>query len=110
RWATAESLTQLRALVPTRGRGALAEVTEPADLWRAEARWWARVRADAMRMLARSGFGPDRIVAAAALLAVDAWLVRAALELAAHAASFTGEAPLDVLDIFDTVGAGHAVA
>jgi hypothetical protein len=56
----------------------------PDDLWKAESRWWARVRADGTAQLARTGFGPDRMIGAAALLAVDAWQVRAALEAAAR--------------------------
>jgi hypothetical protein len=63
-------------------------VRDRADLWRAEVAWWARVRADGARLVAAPGFGPDAVVGAAALLAVDAWQVRAALE--AVAAGGTG--------------------
>jgi hypothetical protein len=60
----------------------LAEAPEPADLWRAEARWWRRVEEGGLA-LAR-GFRLDvaPVVGTAAALAADAWRVRAALQAA----------------------------
>ena len=45
-------------------------------------------------MIRRSTPGPEILVGAVALLAVDAWRVRAALEVAAH-----GGGPLEALDV-----------
>lgn len=61
----------------------LAGVEGPADLWRAEARWWRRVEQDGFAMLRGSSFDVVPTVAALAVLATDAWRVRAALETAA---------------------------
>jgi hypothetical protein len=80
----ASALAGLAMAAPAAARWALAEATEPADLWRAELGWWRRVRTDGVRLLASGGLGPDRVVGVVALLAADAWLVRAALELAAR--------------------------
>jgi hypothetical protein len=65
-------------------RWPLADATGPDDLWRAELDWWARVERDAGVLLAapRAGRGP--VVGIVAFLAVDAWRVRAALQLAAR--------------------------
>ncbi len=63
---------------------ALADVAAPEDLWRAEARWWVRVERDAFRLARRSTPGPHAAIGVAALLATDAWRVRAALESAAR--------------------------
>jgi hypothetical protein len=91
--AGAGSLADLAATVPGAARWALADVAGPGDLWAAETRFWHRVEDDAFR-LARTwqfGFGP--VVGAVALMAVDAWRVRAALELASR-----GGADREVLD------------
>jgi hypothetical protein len=78
----ARSLPELHGALPRRLAWALSNVDSPDDLWLAEAAWWRRVRADASSMMAR--VGPDRVVAAAVLLAADAWLTRAALQAAAQ--------------------------
>jgi hypothetical protein len=98
---TAGSLAELAATVAPAARWALLRVTEPADLWAAELRWWRRLNADGTRLLAGrgtgggpgagSGFGPDRMLGATALLAADAWLVRATLELADRGGTGTAE-------------------
>lgn len=93
-WAYADSLTALRDRLPGRARWALDGVDRPEQLWRAEAAWWQRLRADGWRLLG-GGFGADRPIGAAALLAVDAWEVRAALELAARGSG--PEVDVDVL-------------
>lgn len=82
--AAATSLPALAAGLPRAAAWALDGVTGPADLWRAEARWWSRVERDAFRLTRRSTPGPDTAVGVAALLATDAWRVRAALESAAR--------------------------
>ncbi|MFG2884181.1 hypothetical protein ACGFYV_18100 [Streptomyces sp. NPDC048297] len=50
----------------------------------AEARWWRTVEADATAMLREGRYGPRVVVGAVAVLSVDAWRVRAALESAAR--------------------------
>jgi hypothetical protein len=89
----AASLGELTTAAPARARWALAGVAGTADLWSAEARWWRRLRADGAVLVAGGGFGPGRVVGAAALLTADAWLVRGALEVAAR-----GDAGMGVFD------------
>jgi len=80
--------------LPARARWALEGATDPDELWRGEARWWSRVERDGFALLGeRSGFGSAPVLGAVAVLAVDAWRVRAALELAAR-----GGRPLEVFD------------
>jgi hypothetical protein len=81
---SARTLPELRAAVPANARWALATVEDPADLWRGEARWWLRVARDGSAMIRASRFGEPILLGATALLAVDAWRVRAALEVAAR--------------------------
>ena len=83
-WITAGSLDALRAGLPMAARWAIDDLTDIAQLWLWEVRWWRRVRAEARALWARHAFGPDRVVGAAALLAADAWLVIGALETAAR--------------------------
>jgi hypothetical protein len=90
---SATTLPELVAVLPASARWALAEVRDPDDLWQAEARWWARVERDGFDLGRRVLAGPEVLVAAVALLAVDAWRVRAALEVAAR-----GGGPVEVFD------------
>jgi hypothetical protein len=83
-WSGAGSLRDLSDRLPSGSRWALRAVREPADLWRAEALWWARLHRDGRTLLAKPGFGGHRALGAAALLGADAWRVRAGLELAAR--------------------------
>jgi hypothetical protein len=89
----AASLPDLIETVPLAARWALEGITGLDDLWLAEARWWARVERDALDYLRRATPGPEPVIGVVALLAADAWRVRAALELAAR-----GGAPLEVFD------------
>lgn len=84
RSVAAASLAQLAAVLPADASWVLTETTAATGLWRAEVRWWSRLAADGLRLLTRPGFGPDTAVGAAALLAVDAWRTRAALEVVAR--------------------------
>lgn len=90
---SAGSLPDLAALLPASTRWALDGLLDSDDLWQAEARWWARVEQDGFAMVRRPTSGPQVVVGALALQAVDAWRVRAALELAAR-----GGGPMEVLD------------
>lgn len=83
-WRAAPSLAALRAMMPRQTAWVLDGVDEVTDLWRAEARWWSRLAADARRSLVHAREGSGVVVAAVALLAHDAWLTRAALASAAR--------------------------
>jgi hypothetical protein len=82
--ASATTLPALLAGLPSSAQWALAGVDDPRDLWRAEARWWARVEKDSAALARRATAGPKVLVGAVGLMAVDAWRVRAALEVAAR--------------------------
>ncbi|HEY3437871.1 MAG TPA: hypothetical protein VGK35_09305, partial [Actinotalea sp.] len=84
RAAAAGSLTALQAALPATARWALTDVSTPDGLWRAEAAWWTRVDRDALAMSRHGGPDSRALVGTVAMLAVDAWRVRAALELAAR--------------------------
>jgi hypothetical protein len=83
---TASSFATFVAALPARAAWALDGVAEPGTLWRAEARWWARLDRDARTLLRSSGFDDRPAIGAAAALAVDAWRVRAAIAAAADSA------------------------
>jgi hypothetical protein len=96
--AEARSLGELVDRLPRRLNWVFAEVATDRDdaagaLWRAEGTWWRRVEADGFSLLHGADIGPDVLLGAATVLAVDAWRVRAALELAAR-----GGSPLEVFD------------
>ncbi|HTJ70908.1 MAG TPA: hypothetical protein VL551_25425 [Actinospica sp.] len=55
-------------------------LAEPSELWRAEERWWTRVRRDSERLLHAPGFGPEIVIGCAQTLLADAHGVCAALE------------------------------
>jgi hypothetical protein len=78
------SFAEFARRLPAAGRWALADVDKPEDLGQAERAWWHRVERDGFRLLHDSRFGPDPFVGAVGVLAVDAWRVRAALEVAAR--------------------------
>ena len=73
-----------RARLSSPARWALEGIERPEDLWRAEARWWPSVEQEALSLLRKARFDVSPVVGAAAVLGVDAWRVRAALECAAH--------------------------
>ncbi|MGW1589837.1 hypothetical protein [Streptomyces sp. NPDC002386] len=80
----AASYPRFRELLPAPARRLLAEAGEPGALWRAEVGWWRTLRDDGAAMLRDNRFGPRAVVGAVAVLSVDAWRVRAALESAAR--------------------------
>jgi hypothetical protein len=94
-WADAPRTSAGIPTLPRDIAWVLADVAGPQDLWRAEAAWWRRVEREAFSLLRGSSFDVVPPVAALAVLAVDAWRVRAALETAAghH----------DDLELFDAV-------
>lgn len=71
----------------------LAGVDRVEDLWRAQSAWWHRVEDDALAALRRPQLDGRLLLAAVAVLAVDAWRTCAALEVAAR-----GGSPLEVFD------------
>lgn len=83
----ASTLHALGETLPAGAAWALADIDTSADLWRAEARWWGRVEQGARVLTHHRGPGAERVVGAVALMAVDAWRVRAALEAAASSGS-----------------------
>jgi hypothetical protein len=95
RWTEATKLADLPSLLAKSAGRALDAADTAETLWRAEARAWKLLEADALRLQRGWNPGPKAVVAAAALLAVDAWRVRAALELAARG----GQATDEVLDV-----------
>ncbi|MEV5955356.1 hypothetical protein AB0M11_16555 [Streptomyces sp. NPDC051987] len=80
----AASYQEFRDGLPAPARRLLADVAEPEGLWRAEARWWRTVEDDGAALLRDGRHGPDVVVGVVAVLSVDAWRVRAALESAAR--------------------------
>lgn len=89
----ATSLPDLVRALPGDARWAVVDVDDVTGLWQAESRWWSRVERDGVWLTRRAVAGPHVLVGAVAMMAVDAWRVRAALELAAR-----GGGPLEVFD------------
>ncbi|MFG2123693.1 hypothetical protein [Streptomyces sp. NPDC048710] len=81
---SAASYQEFREGLPATARWVVADVAEPGGLWRAEAGWWRTVQHDGAVMLRGGRGGPRVVVGAVAVLSVDAWRVRAALESAAR--------------------------
>lgn len=95
RWMAATTLGELRAALPAPARWAVGDLGDVTRLWEAEAGWWRRVRVDSTRLLSGSGFHSQKFIGAAGLMAVDAWLVMAALEIASRGG--------DSLEVFDAL-------
>lgn len=92
-WEGAQNLAGFRAALPGPARTILEGVVDPSDLWRAEARLRVEVEADGLRLLRRPLPGPDVVLGAIAVLAIDGWRLRAAL-----AAADAGTGSSEVLD------------
>lgn len=82
-WTEAATPDALRAALPPGAAQALDALQLPTELWRGEALLAARVEMDGFRLLRAGLPGPDVVLGAMAVLAVDAWRVRAALAAAA---------------------------
>ncbi|UZG55249.1 hypothetical protein [Rhodococcus opacus] len=80
-------VTRLRADLPAGARWVLDGVGEARDLWCGERAWWHRVEQDGFAFLRSSTFDRRPVVGALAVLAADAWRVRAALGTAARGGS-----------------------
>ena len=91
--ADAATLDELGRRLPARARWVLAGISSPGDLWRAEAVWWAGVERDGFRLLRTPGLDSGPVIGAVAVMAADAWRIRAALEIAAR-----GGGPLEAYD------------
>jgi hypothetical protein len=81
---SAATLDELAAGLPPEAKWVLAGITSPAELWRAEETWLARVERDGQRLLRTSGLDSAAVVGAVAVMGCDAWRARAALEIAAR--------------------------
>jgi len=89
----AGTLAELAGALPPRARWVIAGLASAADLWRAEEIWLARVEQDGLRLLRTSSLDSDVVLGAVAVMACDAWRIRAALEIAAR-----GGAPPEAYD------------
>jgi hypothetical protein len=83
RWHDATTLDQLRAGLDAGAHRSLDGVGSVQQLWSAETGLWDALGQGGARLLRRPLPGPDRVVGALALLAADAFGVRAALAAAA---------------------------
>ena len=83
-WHRAVTFDRFAASLPAHAAWALAGIASPRELWRAEARWWARVEADASALLRGELSGRPLVVGVTALLAADGWRTSAALAAAAR--------------------------
>jgi hypothetical protein len=89
----AATLGELADGLPGRARWVLAGITAPAELWRAEAALISRIERDGLRLLRTSSLDSGVVLGAVAVMACDAWRIRAALEVAAR-----GGAPVEAYD------------
>jgi len=80
----AGALATFSSVLPPPASWVLDGVSDPAELWRAEISWWRRLERDGFSLLRKGRFDPDPLLGAAAVLSVDAWRTRAALEIAAR--------------------------
>jgi hypothetical protein len=98
-WTDARTVAALASCLPAEARWVLDGIEDPEGLWRAEAAWWSRLSVDGSALLRRPGATPAPVIGSVAVMAVDAWCVRAALGVAARGGS---DAP-HALEVFDAV-------
>ena len=79
----ASSLSELRAALAPDAAWALDATGDPGELWKSELRWWWEVESDASQLL-RMRSDEAVVLAAVALLGVDAQRTVRALRAAAH--------------------------
>jgi hypothetical protein len=96
-WASAATVTELCASLPQRAGWALEGIGAPAELWRAEPRWWQQVGRDAEAMVHRRLDDEGVVEGAVALLALDAVRVNAALAVADRSQAPGAREVLDAL-------------
>jgi ATP synthase (C/AC39) subunit len=87
------TLEEMIGGLPSGAAWVLAGITAPAGLWRAEQAWLAGVERDGLRLLRTSSLDSGAVLGSVAVMACDAWRVRAALEIAAR-----GGGPLGTYD------------
>ena len=93
----AEDWKAFTALLPTPTAGWVMDgIGDPARLWVAEERWWARVESDARALAHAPGFGMESALGCAVVLLADARAVRGALSAAARGGSGRPGADRDV--------------
>lgn len=92
-WANTRDLDRFRASLPRLSQTVLDGVDDPGDIWRAEAQMRTDVEADGLRLIHGALPGPEVVLGAIAVLAVDGWRLRAAL-----AAADAGTGSSEVLD------------
>jgi hypothetical protein len=81
-WA-GTSLESFSARLPADARSVFADVTDAAELWRAETAWWRGLGREAARQVRRASTGEAVVAWSALLLLADAQRVCGALEAAA---------------------------
>jgi hypothetical protein len=81
---SAGSLAGFVAALPRDAAWPLGGITDATELWTAEASWWRAVEGDAFADLRGGRMDMSTLRGAAMVLGVDAWRVRAALEVAAR--------------------------
>jgi hypothetical protein len=97
RWSGATTVPELAGRLPPAARWPLVDVAEPDELWRAERTVLHRVVAEAGERAARGRGDRGTVAAILALLLIDLWRVRAAIDLAGRGT--------DGRDAFDAVAA-----
>ena len=96
-WVQASTLDAFAAALPPRASWAVDAVAENSELWRAEAKWWRRVRSDAASLVRASRDGRAVVVGAVALLAADAVRASAALAVATRSSNPAARDAFDAL-------------
>ena len=84
-WRAASTLGSLRDRLPKSASWSLSEAGDPVDLWRAEVAVGNRMSEDAHRHLDTGRYDKKAVVGVMALMLVDLWRVRGAIELAGRA-------------------------
>lgn len=79
----ADSWAEYRSSLPSATRAVLDGVRLPADLWKAEARWWSVIESQGRDLLRSGRPGIGAVVGVVALLSADARRARGALALSA---------------------------